>query len=239
MTIRPAGERGATRTATLDSRHSFSFNRYVDPAHTGFGDLLVVNDDRIAPGAGFDTHGHRDMEILTYVLDGAVEHRDTLGNRAVIGAGEVQRMSAGTGIRHSEINPSPEAPLRLLQVWIRPESAGLAPGYEQRTLEPGRLAGRFALIAAREAAGGALTLHQDVRVYAARLAAGETAGHEIATDRRAWLQVATGRLTANGETLAEGDGLALLPEADGAPLRLALAALEPAEVLLFDLAGAA
>ncbi len=238
MTIRPAAERGATKMDWLDSRHSFSFNRYDDPAHAGFGELPVINDDRVAPGAGFETHGHRDMEILTYVLDGTVEHRDTLGTRSVIGAGEVQRMTAGTGIQHSEFNPSPDQPLRFLQIWIRPDAAGLAPGYEQHRIDPARLDGRFALIAARTPVNGALSLHQDVNLYAARLAAGGPIEHQVAPARRAWLQVATGRLAANGETLGEGDGLALEPEADGGPARLALEALEPAEVLLFDLAGA-
>ena len=229
LTIRPAGARGQTRIEWLDSRHTFSFGEYHDPAHMGFRTLRVINDDRIAPGKGFGTHPHRDMEIVTYVLDGALEHRDSLGNGSLIRPGEVQRMSAGTGIRHSEYNASPSEPVHLLQIWILPERDGLAPGYEQRAV-PADGPGRLRLIGSRDGRDGSVTIHQDVDLYRAQLAPGETAAHALAPDRHAWIHVARGGVQLNGRSLAEGDAAAI----SGEP-RLDLRAEGAAEVLLFDL----
>jgi hypothetical protein len=231
ITIRRSEDRGASRLDWLDSRHTFSFADYYDPSHTGFRTLRVINDDRIAPGAGFGAHAHRDMEILTWVLDGALQHRDSLGNGSVIRPGEAQRMTAGTGIRHSEYNPSRSEPARLLQIWILPERAGLPPGYEQRGYEPADLRGRLLLIASRAGRDGSVTLHQDADVYAARLEHRESARHALVPGRHAWLQVARGAVTLDGHRLAEGDGAAITAEA-----RLEISAESPAEVLLFDLA---
>ena len=231
ITRRPADERGVTRVDWLDSRHTFSFNEYYDPRHTEFRALRVINDDRVAPGGGFPTHGHRDMEILTWVLQGALEHKDSTGSGGVIAPGDIQRMSAGTGILHSEFNHSARETVRLLQIWIQPERRGLAPGYEQRRFEDAELAGGLRLIAAPDAAGGAVKIHQDARVYAARLAAGEEASHALATGRHAWVQVARGAVTLNGVALVDDDGAAVSDETG-----LKIVAGEAAELLLFDLA---
>ena len=228
--VRRADARGHSRLAWLDSRHSFSFGEYYDPAHMGFRALRVINDDRIAPGAGFDTHPHRDMEIVTYVLDGALQHRDSLGTGSVIRPGEVQRMSAGTGIRHSEFNASATEPVHLLQIWILPATAGIEPGYEQRLLPPGTRGG-LALVASPDGRDGSLTVHQDVRVYAAQLAPGDAVTHAPAGGRHAWLHVARGSVSVNGQALHAGDGAAVSDEA-----QLTLRADDAAEVLLFDLA---
>ncbi len=228
ITRRPAGERGHARFDWLDSRHSFSFGHYYDHAHMGFGPLRVINEDVVAPGTGFDTHPHRDMEILTYVLDGALEHKDSIGTGAVIRPGEVQRMTAGTGIRHSEFNPSSDAPVHLLQIWIMPERNGLAPGYEQRAfpLDDGRLH----LVASRDGRDGALTIHQDVDLYAGRLTAGERVKRELRDGRLGWLQVTSGAVTLNGVAMAAGDGAAIRREPD-----LVIRADVDAEMLLFDM----
>ncbi|MFN8643359.1 MAG: pirin family protein [Candidatus Binatia bacterium] len=230
VTIRPANERGHTRIDWLDSWHTFSFGEYYDARHTEFRALRVINDDRIAAGTGFGTHAHRDMEIVTYVLEGAIEHRDSLGNGSVIRPGEIQRMSAGTGIRHSEINASRSEPAHFLQIWILPERAGLTPGYEQRPLPP-EVDGGLRLIAARDGRDGAVTIHQAVEIHAARLAPGDHARHQLAPDRHAWLHVARGALTVNGAALRAGDGAAISDEA-----AVTLRADGEAEVLLFDLA---
>ena len=231
ITRRSSHARGRTQLSWLDSAHSFSFDRYYDPQYMGFRQLRVLNEDRVQPGAGFPTHGHRDMEILTYVLEGALEHRDSLGSGSVIRSGEVQRMTAGTGIQHSEYNPSPIEPVHFLQIWIVPEQRGLTPGYEQRDLGAEATSGRLALIAARDGRGGALKVHQDVAVYAARLMPGEHLAHRLLPNRHAWVQVARGAVTLNGLTLKAGDGAAVSDEE-----QLEIRADDRTEVLLFDLA---
>jgi hypothetical protein len=227
---RPAGERGHADHGWLDTWYSFSFSDYHDPEQMGWGPLRVINDDRIAPGSGFPTHGHRDMEIVTYLLAGALEHRDSLGNGSVIRPGEVQRMTAGTGIRHSEFTPPGDAATRLLQIWIEPETRGLAPGYEQIVVPDGEKRGRLRLIASRDGRAGSVTIHQRADVYAALLAEGEAVSHDLAPGRLAYLQVARGTVTLNGLPLGEGDGAKVRDES-----RLAIRAAGDAEILLFDL----
>jgi redox-sensitive bicupin YhaK (pirin superfamily) len=207
--VRKAAERGASRTDWLDSRHSFSFADYHDPEHMGFQALRVINEDRIAPGAGFPSHPHRDMEIITYVLEGAVEHRDSLGNGSVIRPGEIQRMSAGTGIVHSEFNSSRTEPLHLLQIWLLPGERGIAPGYEQRPFDRSKARARFALLAGPEGGSQAVVIHQDATLSVAILQAGESAVHELAPGRHAWMQIARGAVTLDGERLSAGDGAAI------------------------------
>ena len=223
--------RGTSRTGWLDSRHTFSFAQYYDPAQMGFRSLRVVNEDRVIPGAGFPAHSHRDMEIITYVLEGALEHKDSLGNGAVIRPGEVQRMSAGTGITHSEFNPSKSEPVHFLQIWILPDRAGLAPSYEQKAFAPEERRGRLRLVAAPDGKDGAVTVHQDARLFVATLDAGERVAHDLAPGRGAWLQVARGIVALNGTELREGDGAAV----DGEP-KITVEAETDAEILLFDLA---
>lgn len=229
--VRKAAERGASRTDWLDSRHSFSFADYHDPKHMGFRALRVINEDRIAPGAGFPSHPHRDMEIITYVLEGAVEHRDSLGTGSVIRPGEIQRMSAGTGIVHSEFNSSRSELLHLLQIWLLPGQRGIAPGYEQRPFDRAAARGKFALLAGPQGDSQAVTIHQDATLAVAILKAGESVIHELARGRYAWIQIARGAVTLDGERLSTGDGAAI--EDRGV---FTIAASEPAEVLLFDLA---
>lgn len=231
ITTRLAAERGRTRLDWLDSRHTFSFGDYYDPEHMGFRSLRVINDDRVAPGGGFGTHGHRDMEILTYVVEGALEHRDSLGTGSVIRRGDLQRMTAGTGIRHSEFNPSPAEPVRFLQIWLLPDRKSLPPGYEQKTYSDADKHGRLRLIAARDGRDGSVSIHQDADVYATVLAPGERVTHTLPEGRSAWVQVVTGAVTLNGHSLAKGDGAAVTDQP-----RLDLTATEAAEVLLFDLA---
>jgi hypothetical protein len=231
IAIRPAEERGVADYGWLDTRYSFSFADYHDPRYMGFRALRVINDDRIAPSGGFPTHGHRDMEIVTYVLDGALEHKDSLGSGGIVKPGGVQRMSAGTGIRHSEYNPSSDEALRLLQIWILPERAGLQPEYEQRDFPIERRRGRLCPIAAPDGRDGAFTIHQDVAIFAAVLAPSESVRHELAPDRFGWIQMAKGAMTVNGQQLREGDGAAFAEE----PV-LSMVAATPAEFLLFDLA---
>jgi redox-sensitive bicupin YhaK (pirin superfamily) len=231
ITIRKASERGRTYTGWLDSWHSFSFGDYYDPRHEGFRSLRVINDDRVAPGSGFGMHPHRDMEILTWVLSGALEHRDSLGSGSVIRAGELQRMTAGTGIRHSEVNPSADEPVHFLQVWILPEKKGLTPGYEQRTFSEAERRGRLQHVAGRAGGDGVVTIRQDADVYATVLEKGETVSHKIHPGRHAWVQVATGSVQLNGTALSAGDAAAVTGEPG-----LTLTADGPAEVLLFDLA---
>lgn len=231
ITRRPAEERGQTRTNWLDGRHSFSFNRYYDPRWSGFGDLLVINEDRVRPASGFPPHSHRDMEIITYILEGALEHKDSMGNTSVIRPGEVQRMSAGTGVTHSEFNHSPTEPVHLLQIWITPEREGMTPSYEQRefAVEEGR--GRWRLIASRAGRDGSVTIHQDAEVYTAMLDGGEEASYELKDGRRAWLQVLRGEVSLNGLALKAGDGAAIIEEKT-----LRLKSGGQVEVMLFDLA---
>lgn len=231
MAIRKAEARGAADFGWLDSRHSFSFGHYFDPAHMGFGPLRVINEDRVAPGAGFPTHPHKDMEIVSYVLDGALAHKDSTGAGAVIRPGDVQRMTAGTGVRHSEYNASDTEPAHFLQIWILPEREGLAPGYEQTHFEPESLRDRLRLVASRDGRDGSLTLHRDVDLHATRLAPGARVTHRIAPGRAVWIQAARGEIRVNGETLAAGDGAAL-PE----PGVVTLEGVADAEALLFDMA---
>jgi quercetin 2,3-dioxygenase len=231
IVVRDRGRRGHTQLGWLDSRHTFSFGDYHDPAHMGFQSLRVINDDRVIPGAGFGTHGHRDMEIVSYVLQGALAHKDSTGTGSTIRPGDVQRMSAGTGIQHSEFNASTAEPVHFLQIWILPETRGLAPGYEQRHFPPEERRNRFRLVADRHGTDGALTVHQDVRIYAATLEAGIALTQPLPAGRHAWLQVAGGVVALEGEELREGDGAALSGETS---LRLETAT--GAELLLFDLA---
>lgn len=232
ITLRPARERGHAHHGWLDTWHSFSFADYHHPRQMGFGSLRVLNDDIIAPGAGFPTHGHRDMEIVTWVLDGALEHKDSLGTGSVIRPGEVQRMSAGTGIRHSEYNPSDTQATHLLQIWILPEAAGLAPGYEQRAIPPRDMAGRLRLIASRDGRDGSVVIHQDTDILVTRLAAGQAVAHTPVPGRLVYVHVASGRVALNGQSLAGGDGARLEGETS-----LRLQAEADSEVLLFDMAG--
>jgi redox-sensitive bicupin YhaK (pirin superfamily) len=229
--LRPAAERGETRIDWLDSKHSFSFAEYHDPANMGFRSLRVINDDRIAAGAGFPTHGHRDMEILTYVLGGALEHRDSLGTGSVIRPGDVQIMSAGTGIRHSEFNPSESAPLRLLQIWMIPERAGLKPRYDQKAFSAAERQGRLRLVGSRDGREGGVTIYQDIDLYTASLGRGQTVTHEIRLDRHVWIQMARGSASVNGKPVGEGDGVAITGET-----KVEIAGVDGAELLLFDLA---
>lgn len=231
LKLRPAAERGRTSLDWLDSRHSFSFNEYYDPAWIGFRTLRVINDDYVAPAAGFPTHGHRDMEILTWVLDGALEHRDSMGNGSTLQTGEMQRMSAGSGVTHSEFNHSPTDPLRLLQIWIRPERRGIDPGYEQKPFPLEERLNRLRLVASPGARDGSLQIHQDAAVYVANLEAGVSVDHELATGRHAWVQIARGAVTVNGVEMREGDGLAASEER-----LIQIRAMEDSELLLFDLA---
>jgi hypothetical protein len=230
ITLRRSAERGHADYGWLDTRYTFSFADYYDPDHMGFRALRVINDDRVAGGGGFPSHPHRDMEIVTYVLDGALQHRDSMGTGSIIRPHEVQRMSAGTGVVHSEFNASPDDPLRLLQIWILPEKRGLKPGYEQTTFPEAEKRGRLRLVASPDGAGGSVTIRQDVRLYASLLAPGESVTHRLAPGRHAWLQVARGAVRLNGTEMAEGDGAAVLDEE-----ALTIEGTSPAEILLFDL----
>jgi redox-sensitive bicupin YhaK (pirin superfamily) len=228
--IRHADERGSVYLGWLDSKHSFSFGHYVDPDHMGFGPLRVINEDRVQPGEGFPTHGHENMEIISYVLDGALEHKDSIGTGSVIRPGDVQRMSAGTGIRHSEYNPSTEHPAHFLQIWIVPDETGIEPGYEQKAFAPADRQGVLKLVAARDGRDGALTLHQDVDLYSSLLKDGDDVSLALRDGRRAWVQVARGSVQVNGEALEAGDGAALSNET-----ALRVTAKSDTEVLIFDM----
>jgi len=231
ITVRPSEARGHAEHGWLDSRHTFSFGDYHDPAHMGFRSLRVINEDRVQPGRGFPPHSHGDMEIITYVLSGDLEHKDSLGNGSVIRHGEVQRMTAGTGVTHSEYNPSPKEPVHFLQIWILPNRRGLAPGYEQKAIPPQEERATLRLIASRDGRDGGVTIHQDVDLYVSRLEPGERVKHALAAGRHAWLQMVTGRVEMNGTALGAGDGAAVSREQ-----ALEIVALEPAHFLLFDLA---
>lgn len=233
LTIRKAEERGRTSFGWLDSRHSFSFGHYYDPAHMGFGPLRVINDDRVAPGGGFPTHPHGNMEIISYVLDGALAHKDSLGTGSVIRPGDVQRMSAGTGIHHSEFNASKAEPAHFLQIWILPERDGLAPSYEQKAFGPADKRGRLRLVGSRDGRDGSVTIHRDVDLFAALLGDGAQVSHSFAPGRIGWLQVARGTATLDGTQLYPGDGVAVTA---GGTLALA-GTSDDAEVLLFDMAA--
>jgi redox-sensitive bicupin YhaK (pirin superfamily) len=230
IAVRRSGERGHFNFGWLDTHHTFSFADYYDPAHMGFGPLRVINEDVVAPGGGFPTHPHRDMEIITYLLDGELEHRDSMGTGSIIRPGEVQRMSAGTGVTHSEFNHSKVRRVHLLQIWIVPERVGLKPSYEQRAFPVEERRGRLRLVAAPDGRDGAVTLHQDVSLYASVLAEGEAVKLALGNGRRAWLQVARGEVTAAGEALAAGDGAGISQEAE-----VTVVGAEPSEILLFDL----
>jgi redox-sensitive bicupin YhaK (pirin superfamily) len=229
--IRPRDLRGRAQEGWLDSRHTFSFGHYYDPTQMGFRSLRVINEDRVIPGAGFPPHGHQDMEIISYVLEGALEHKDSTGTSSVIRPGEIQRMSAGTGIRHSEYNHSKREKVHFLQIWILPEKNGIAPGYEQRAFPAEEVQGKLRLVAARDGRDGSVTLHQDVDLHVARLAAGNTVNFDLRPGRYAWVQIARGQASLNGDLLKEGDGAAISAEK-----RIELAGETAAEVLLFDLA---
>lgn len=231
ITIRKAQERGHANHGWLDTNHTFSFANYYDPNHMGFRALRVINEDRVSPGRGFGTHGHRDMEIITYVLEGALEHKDSIGTGSVIQPGEVQRMSAGTGISHSEFNHSKTEPVHLLQIWLLPEREGLSPSYEQHNFSPAKTPGKLHLVAARNGREGALTVHQDVDLYAAVLNKSDRISHSLKPQRHAWVQVARGTITLNGLPLDTGDGAAISNETD-----VVIKATTGAEILLFDLA---
>lgn len=231
ITIRKASERGHANHGWLDSHHTFSFADYYDPAHMGFRSLRVINDDRVKGGRGFGSHPHRDMEIISYVLDGELGHKDSMGTGSVIRPGDVQRMSAGTGVLHSEMNPSPTRPVHFLQIWLMPERRGLPPQYEQKRFELEEKRGRLRLVASRDGRQDSVTVNQDVDLYAGVFEPGEGARLELRPGRHAWIQVARGEVTVNGETLHQGDGAAVSDEA-----ALDIASTADAEILVFDLA---
>ncbi|MEW6306306.1 MAG: pirin family protein, partial [Verrucomicrobiota bacterium] len=230
ITLRKSTERGHADHGWLDTYHSFSFADYYDPQHMHFRTLRVINEDRVAGGGGFDMHPHRDMEIVTYVISGALEHRDSLGNGAVMKAGDVQRMTAGTGIRHSEFNYSPIEPVHLLQIWILPERKMLTPGYEQKSSGNGKAADGLQLVVSPTARDGSLKIHQDAEIYLGKLKAAAKASHALKANRHAWIQVFKGELELNGEKLTAGDGASVSEET-----ALQLASPNGAEFLLFDL----
>jgi redox-sensitive bicupin YhaK (pirin superfamily) len=228
--LRPAGERGYADHGWLRSYHSFSFAEYHDPRHMGYGPLRVINEDRVAPGTGFATHSHRDMEIISYVLDGALAHQDSMGNGSTIVPGDVQRMSAGSGVRHSEYNHDKAGTTHFLQIWIEPAVTGIAPSYEQKHFDDASKRGRLRLIASPDGAEDSVRIHQDARVYAALLDGGERAVHRLVAGRRAYVHVARGSLTVQGQRLGVGDALKIEKVSD-----ITLERGAQAEVLLFDL----
>jgi quercetin 2,3-dioxygenase len=232
ITIRPAQDRGAANFGWLDSRHTFSFGNYYDPNHMGFADLRVINEDKVTPGQGFGTHGHRDMEIISYVLEGALEHKDSIGTGSVIRPGDVQRMSAGTGIMHSEYNASTTEPVHFLQIWILPEQKGIAPGYEQKTFSEEEKRGKLRLVGSRDGRDGSITIHQDVNLYATALQTDETVNYSLPEGRVAWLQVVRGAMQVNDQSLTAGDGAAISQES-----QITLQGSTDSEVLLFDMAA--
>ncbi len=229
--IRKAAERGHFDHGWLDTHHTFSFADYYDPAYLGFRSLRVINDDRVQPGRGFGMHGHRDMEIVTYVLEGALAHRDSMGNGSVLRPGELQHMTAGTGVRHSEFNPSDREEVHLYQIWLLPNREGLPPSYEQKAFPEEERRGTLRLVASPAGEQGALTIHQDARLYLSTLPAGEGVAHTLKPGRHAWLQVLRGQATLNGRPLSAGDGAAVSDEG-----KLEVKAEREAEILLFDLA---
>lgn len=230
LAIRHKDERGVANFGWLDSRHTFSFGHYHDQRFMGFGPLRVINEDWIAGAGGFDTHGHRDMEIITYVLSGALLHKDSMGNSAVIRPGDVQRMSAGTGVRHSEYNDSDTEEVHLLQIWIEPSTLGIAPGYEQRAFSEAEKTNRLRLVASGNGREGSITMHRDVDLYASVLEDGIELQHILAAGRRGWLQLIRGEVDVNGARLSAGDGLAI----DDTEV-LNLRASAAAELLFFDM----
>jgi redox-sensitive bicupin YhaK (pirin superfamily) len=233
ITLRPARDRGAANFGWLDSRHTFSFGNYYDADHMGFGSLRVINEDKVSPGGGFSTHGHRDMEIISYVLDGALAHKDNIGNGSTIRPGDVQRMSAGTGILHSEYNESNQSPVHFLQIWIVPEKKGIEPSYEQTHFPATETQGQLRLVGSRDGREGSVTIHQDVNLYATRLGNGESVNYEPTAGRILWIHLAKGAITLNGQALTAGDSAAVTAET---ALTLT-GASDDAEALLFDLAA--
>ncbi len=228
--IRKSDERGIANFGWLDSRHSFSFGSYYDPRHTGFGPLLVINDDKVQPGRGFGTHGHRDMEIISYVLEGELAHKDSMGNGSVLRYGDVQRMSAGTGVMHSEFNHSSSEQVHFLQIWIEPSVQGIPPGYEEKHFDTESKRGKLRLLASPDGAEGSVSIHQDARMYASLLNGDEALSHELAAGRRAYVHLIRGTLEVNGTRLQAGDALKIKDEP-----RIEIAGAEAAEFLLFDL----
>lgn len=231
LTIRKASERGHANHGWLDSHHTFSFADYYDPKHMGFRALRVINDDRVAGGQGFGAHPHRDMEIISYVLEGALAHKDSMGTGAVIRPGDVQRMSAGTGVVHSEFNASRDEQVHFLQIWIQPDQRGVRPGYAQKTFADEEKRGRLRLVASRDGADGSITIHADARVYAGLFGAGESAELAIPAGRHVWVHVARGAVRVNGQEVVDGDGVALSDEAV-----VRLEGTSGGEVIVFDLA---
>jgi len=230
IAVRHADDRGLANFGWLNSRHTFSFGHYYDPQFMGFGPLRVINEDRVAPAKGFDTHGHRDMEILSYVLEGALQHKDSMGNGSVIRPGDVQRMSAGTGVRHSEFNASDAESVHFLQIWVLPEREGMEPGYEQKAFSEDEKRGRLRLVGSHDGREGSVTIHQDVDLYATVLGDDDVVSHELTAGRKGWVQIARGGAVLNGTQLNPGDGVAL----EG-PVRFTLTGSPEAEVLLFDM----
>ena len=231
MTIRKAAARGGANHGWLNTKHTFSFADYYDPNHMGFRSLRVINDDRVTPGMGFGTHPHRDMEIISYVLEGGLAHKDSMGTGSVISPGDVQRMSAGTGVYHSEFNASKVEPVHFLQIWIMPDEQGVTPGYEQKTFAESEKQGRLRLVASPDGSDGSVRIHSNTRLFAGLLSKGERTELQLANGRHAWVQVARGEVQLNGQTLSEGDGAALSNEA-----LVKLEGVSSGEVLVFDLA---
>jgi redox-sensitive bicupin YhaK (pirin superfamily) len=229
--IRHAEERGTANFGWLESRHTFSFGDYYDAKQMGFGPLRVINEDRVSPGQGFGTHGHKDMEIISYVLEGALEHRDSIGTGSVIRPGDVQVMFAGTGIRHSEFNHSKTEPVHFLQIWVVPDREGIAPRYEQKTFADADKRGRLRLVGSSDGRDGSVVIHQDVKLFAAILKTGEQVTQALAAGRKGWLQVARGTVVMNGHDLDAGDGVAV----EGEPAIIVTAKTDGAEILAFDL----
>ena len=230
LTMRRAQERGHANHGWLNSYHTFSFGDYYDPRHVGFSHLRVINDDTVSPGGGFGTHGHRDMEIISYVLDGALEHRDSMGNGSVIRPGDVQRMSAGTGVTHSEFNASDVEPVHFLQIWVVPEVDGLKPSYEQKAFAADEKRGRLRLIGSRDGRHGSVIIHQDVDLYAALLSDGVSVRHDLPDGHKGWVHVAQGSALLNDEQLYPGDGVAIQ-----GPATISITGSSEAELLLFDM----
>jgi redox-sensitive bicupin YhaK (pirin superfamily) len=231
ITIRRSDERGGGDHGWLNTRHSFSFDQYYDPRHMGFRSLRVINEDWVQPGHGFPMHPHRDMEIITYLLEGVLEHKDSMGNGSIIRPGDGQSMSAGTGVRHTEANPSQTDPAHLLQIWILPERRGIEPGYEQKQFPKEEKLGKLRLIASPDGKDGSVTIHQDARLYVSLLGPGQRVQHELGQGRYGWLQVAKGTVELNGKRLQQGDGAAISEQP-----KIDLRGKEEAEILLFDLA---
>jgi redox-sensitive bicupin YhaK (pirin superfamily) len=231
ISIRRAAERGIANFGWLDSRHTFSFGEYYDPKQMGFGPLRVINEDRVSPGQGFGTHGHKDMEIISYVLEGALEHKDSIGTGSVIRPGDVQVMSAGTGIRHSEFNHSKTEPVHFLQIWVIPAREGIAPRYEQKAFADADKRGKLLLVGSSDGRDGSVVVHQNVKIFAALLSSGEQVTCELQSGRKGWLQIIRGASTMNGHDLSAGDGAAVT----GEPALSVTAKADDTEILVFDL----